>query len=52
MREERLNQLQGLAEEKYKDFNCKLIPGIDKDGVLGVRVPAIRKVAKEVIRKD
>lgn len=50
MRTERLEQLRSLAESDYRDFNCKLIPGIDKERVLGVRVPAIRKVAKEIVK--
>ena len=52
MREEILRQLRQLAEEEYKAFNCKLIPGLDKKRVLGVRIPAVRKTAKKVIRAD
>ena len=50
MREERLKQLTQMAESGYKTFNCKLIPGINKERVLGVRVPAVRKLAKEIAR--
>lgn len=52
MRQELLQQLQQLAEETYKDFNCKLIPGLDKNQVLGVRIPAIRKLAKKLVKGD
>ena len=31
----------------YKDFSAKLIPTINKDIVIGVRTPVIRKIAKE-----
>ena len=31
----------------YKSFNSKLIPNIDKDRIIGVRVPDIRKIAKK-----
>lgn len=50
MREERLKQLRKMADEEYKAFNCKLIPGINKERTLGVRVPAIRKLAKEIVK--
>ena len=32
---------------KYKDFNAKLIPTVDFDLVLGVRIPVLRKIAKD-----
>ena len=52
MRDEILLQLRALAEDEYKVFHCKLIPGIEKRRVVGVRVPAIRKLAKKVIGQD
>ncbi|MBQ2872833.1 MAG: DNA alkylation repair protein [Bacilli bacterium] len=33
---------------KYREFNSKLIPNISKDNIIGVRVPVIRKIAKEI----
>lgn len=33
---------------KYKDFSSKLIPNIDKDCVIGIRTPVLRKIAKEI----
>ncbi|MFJ8260573.1 DNA alkylation repair protein [Rummeliibacillus sp. NPDC094406] len=44
-----------LFEERdlpYRDFNAKLIPTVDKDSMIGVRIPAIRKIAKEVAKED
>lgn len=32
---------------KYKDFHLPLVPGISKDSLIGVRVPVLRKLAKE-----
>ena len=43
--QERLFSLQDL---KYRDFHAKLVPGIDKDRIIGVRVPSLRKLAKEI----
>ena len=42
---ERLFELQDL---KYRDFNSSLIPTVDKETVIGVRTPQIRKLAKEL----
>jgi len=33
---------------KYKEFNSKIINNIDSDRIIGVRVPIIRKIAKEI----
>lgn len=52
MREEVLSQLRKRSEENYKEFNCKLIPGVDKEMVLGVRVPDIRAQAKELLKQN
>lgn len=52
MRDLVLQQLRELAEEDYKEFHCKLIPGINKEKVLGVRLPALRKLAKKIVRED
>lgn len=43
-------RLQELADPKYKEFHSKLLPGIDN--ILGVRVPELRKLAKEIARGD
>ena len=32
----------------YKEFNSKLIPNIDKNKIIGVRIPVLRKMAKEI----
>ena len=37
---------------KYKEFNSKLIPNIDKNKIIGVRMPVIRKIAKEIVDCD
>lgn len=43
-------QLRSLAEEDYRRFSAKLLPGVQ--GVLGVRLPALRRMAKELARGD
>lgn len=37
-----------LQDKKYKDFQSKLLPNIDNDSIIGVRVPDIRKLSKEL----
>ena len=41
-------QLFSMQDEKYKLFNCKLIPTVDPDTLIGVRVQMLRKLAKEL----
>lgn len=39
--------LFALKDEKYKEFNSKLIPNISSDKIIGVRIPKIRALAKQ-----
>ncbi len=45
-----MNKLQkdlySLQDEKYRDFQSKLMPGVQKDSVIGIRIPVLRKFAK------
>lgn len=43
-------QIFELIDEDYQKFASKLIPTIDN--VLGVRLPALRKIAKEIAKSD
>ena len=40
-------ELFKLQDTEYRDFNSSLIPGIEKETVIGVRIPVLRKFAKE-----
>ena len=42
--QEELFKLQDIA---YRDFHSSLMPGVDKEAVIGVRIPVLRKFAKE-----
>ena len=48
--EEIRERLQDLVEEDYKEFNRKLIPGVEP--VQGIRRPAMRKLASEPAKDD
>ncbi len=41
-----------LQDEKYRDFQVKLIPTVDPASVIGVRTPELRKLAKELSKRD
>jgi len=45
-------QLMTLRDEDYKSFTAALIPGIDLDKMIGVRIPAIRKLASSLLKED
>ena len=43
-------QLMHARDEKYRQFQIKLVPGINPDTIIGVRTPAMRAIAKDVYR--
>ena len=43
--------LFSLQDEKYGDFQAKLMPTIVRETVIGVRTPALRKYAKELVKE-
>ena len=45
--EKELFEMQDL---KYRDFHSKLLPGIDKDTIIGIRTPVLRKFTKEFVK--
>ena len=45
------NRLLELSDEKYRDFNKKLCPDTERE-MLGIRVPVLRKFAKEIVKEN
>lgn len=45
------DRLFELQDEKYKAFQEKLVPTADPDTVIGVRIPMIRKLAKDITKE-
>ena len=41
------SRLFELQDVKYRDFQCRLMPTVDPKTVIGVRTPAMRRLAKE-----
>lgn len=44
------SELMRMAEEKYRTFAIKLLPVNVRDGVLGVRLPKLRDMAKQIVK--
>lgn len=51
MRAEIRRRLTVLSEESYRDFSAGLVPNLSKP-MLGVRLPKLRRIAKELVRGD
>ena len=45
-----ISALFEMRDEKYRDFNSALIPTVDKNTVIGVRTPQLKKYAKELYK--
>ena len=45
-------KLFALQDEKYKEFQSKLMPTVAPDTVIGVRTPQLRKLAKEIAKTE
>lgn len=46
------NKLFQQQDKKYKDFQAKLVPDVDPDKIIGVRIPVLRKIAKEAVNEN
>ena len=44
------DSLFALQDVKYGDFNWKMLPGIERERIIGVRTPALKKLAKELAK--
>lgn len=40
-------KLFSMADEKYRDFQSKLMPTVPKEKIIGIRTPLLRKFAKD-----
>lgn len=41
-----------ISDKKYAEFQSKLTPGVDPTSFIGVRVPVLRKFAKDYAKED
>ena len=49
-KEEIRKELINLADEKYRNFHSNLCPGVEN--ILGVKLPILRKIAKNLSKED
>ena len=52
IRDDIRKELYNLQDKEYRDFQSKLIPDVDVSYFVGVRTPALRKLAKLMSKKD
>lgn len=45
-----LDYMKNLSDEKYRNFHSRLVP--NTDNILGIRVPVLRKLAKDISKGD
>ena len=45
-------QLFAMQDVGYRDFHSKLMPTIDKETIIGIRTPVLRKFAKEFAKSE
>lgn len=50
-KEQMQKELFALQDPKYRDFHSKLLPGVDKETIIGIRTPVLRKFAKEFSKR-
>lgn len=48
--EEIRKKLEELSEESYREFSSSLLPGVEKERILGVRLPALRRLAAKIVK--
>jgi 3-methyladenine DNA glycosylase AlkD len=47
-----VRELSANADEKYRDFIAKLVPTIEKDTIIGVRMGDLRRLAREIRKEE
>ena len=47
-----LEYLMSLRDEKYREFHSSLVPNEEKDSFLGVRMPKLRELGRELSKGD
>lgn len=45
-------ELFSMRDSAYRDFHSKLIPNIDKEKIIGIRTPVLRKYASKFAKSD
>lgn len=40
-----------LKDDSYKEFHKKLMPTVDEDTIIGIRMPVLKKYAKDIVKQ-
>lgn len=46
-----IERIKSLADEEYRDFTAKLIPNINIESIIGVRIPKLRSLARDIVKE-
>ena len=52
LRDEIRDRLFAMRDEKYGEFQAKLLPTVDPASIIGVRTPELRKLAKKMAKRE
>ena len=52
IQDEILQRLKDMQDITYRGFQAKLVPTVDKENIIGVRIPDLRKLAKEFSKRE
>ncbi len=44
--------LEQYRDDSSRDFSAKIVPNVDKSKILGIKVPFLRKLAKEIFKNN
>ena len=47
-----IEEIKKLSDPEFKSFHFKLVPTLDKDKIIGVRIPKLRILAKEYFKNE
>ena len=45
-------KLFALQDKEYREFQSKLVPGIDRETIIGIRIPVMRKLARSYAKEQ
>lgn len=51
VRDNIIERLFAVKDDEYARFQASLIPAISSDSIIGVRIPQLRKIAKNILRE-
>ena len=46
------DELFSLSDQKYRLFMSSLLPNVEKNKIIGVRTPSLRRIAKRILKSD